>query len=79
MRFLGIRLLPQDIPLRLWPLILEDANKWTTKAKRGWSVKESHSPLDAVYFSVKEKCDVLLQNVHRRRRTRKRKRFLKDA
>jgi hypothetical protein len=29
------RLLPQDIPLRLWPFILEDANKWTAKAKQG--------------------------------------------
>jgi len=73
------RLLPQYIPLRLWPFILVDANKWTAKAKQGWSVKESHSPLDAVYFLlVKEKCDVLLLNV-RRRRIRKHKQFLKDA
>lgn len=59
------------------PLILEKANNWTAEPMECWSVKARHSPLDAVYFLVKEKCDVLLQNV--RRRIRKRKRFLQGA
>ena len=59
-------LLSQDISLGLWPRILAKTNDCCTEA--------SHSSLDAVFFLTKEKCDVLLQNV-RRRRIRKRKRF----
>lgn len=60
-------LLALDLPLSLWPLVLEKANLWKKQ-------QASHSALDALFFLMKEKCDVLLQNVHRRR-IRKRKRF----
>jgi hypothetical protein len=59
-------LLSKDIPLALWPYILAKTNTWDKET--------SHQPLDALFFLVKEKCDVLLQNV-RRRKIRKRKRF----
>jgi len=58
-------LLSQEVPLNYWPSILAKTNTWTEET--------SHRPSDALYFLVKEKCDVLLQNV-RRRRIRKRKR-----
>jgi hypothetical protein len=59
-------LLSQTVPLALWPRILAKTNAWKDEA--------SHSPLDALYFLLCEKNDVLLQNV-RRRKIRKRKRF----
>lgn len=58
------------IPLTYWPYILEKASKWNKAT--------SHSSLDAFYFLVKEKPDILLQNV-KRRRIRKRKRFQLDG
>jgi hypothetical protein len=58
-------LLSQNMPLSLWPHILCKANTWNHYV--------SHSPLDALFFLMKEKNDVLLQNV-RRRKIRKRKR-----
>lgn len=63
-------LMPQNIPLGLWPRILAKANTWNQQT--------SHSSLDALYFLTKEKCDVLLQNV-RRRPIRKRKRSAYDS
>lgn len=60
------RVLSQTIPLSLWPHILAKANTWEQQT--------SHNSLDALFFLVREKSDVLLQNVHRRR-IRKRKRF----
>ena len=59
------QVLPLDLPLNVWPLVLEEANKWN---------QTSHSSLDAVFLLLKEKSNVLLQNIHRRR-IRKRKRF----
>lgn len=59
-------LLSRDIPLALWPRILAKTNTWNRHV--------SHAPLDALFFLTKEKCDVLLQNV-RRRKIRKRKRY----
>lgn len=59
-------ILSENVPLALWPLVLSKTNVLNKK--------DSHSPMDVIYFLVKEKCDVLLQNVHRRR-IRKRKRF----
>jgi hypothetical protein len=58
-------LLSQQIRLDYWPSILAKANRWDRY--------DSHSSLDALYFLIKEKNPVLLQNV-RRRRIRKRKR-----
>lgn len=58
-------LLSQQIRLDYWPSILAKANRWDRYT--------SHSSLDALYFLIKEKNPVLLQNV-RRRRIRKRKR-----
>lgn len=55
-----------DIPLELWSLILQEANEWTEQT--------SHSSLDALYFLVREKNGILLQNVKKRKR-RKRRRF----
>jgi len=55
-----------NVPLGLWPRILAKANIW--------NMETSHSSLDALYFLMREKNDVLLQNV-RKRRIRKRKRF----
>ena len=54
-----------DLPLNLWPLLLEKADNWKRDA--------SHSNLDVLYFLLREKNTELLQNV-RRRRIRKRKR-----
>jgi len=59
-------LFADNITLSLWPRILDKANKWNKET--------SHSSLDALYFLMREKNDVLLQNV-RKRRIRKRKRF----
>lgn len=59
-------LVPQDVPLSLWPRILVKANTWRSQT--------SHSHLDALFFLMREKNDVLLQNV-RKRKIRKRKRF----
>jgi hypothetical protein len=59
-------LLPQNIPLGLWPRVLAKADNWDKE--------DSHSSLDFLFFLMREKNDVLLQNV-RRRRIRKRKRF----
>jgi len=58
-------LLSQDVPLNYWPSILAKTNTWNEET--------SHRPLDALFFLLKEKNDVLLQNV-RRRPIRKRKR-----
>lgn len=44
-----------DVSLGLWPRILAKMNSWDEK--------DSHSTLDALLFLVKEKCDMLLQNV----------------
>lgn len=55
-----------DVPLALWPYILESTKDCYENA--------SHSSLDALFFLVREKSPVLLQNIHRRR-IRKRKRF----
>lgn len=59
-------LLPKNFPLALWPYFLAKTNTWN-----GYT---SHTPLDALFFLTREQCDVLLQNV-RRRKIRKRKRF----
>lgn len=58
------------IPLKLLPHVLEKADNWKCDT--------SHSHLDVLYYLVKEKHTVLLQNVHRRR-IRKRKRYGLDA
>lgn len=58
-------LLSQDVPLNYWPSILVKANQWNRF--------DSHAPVDAILFLLREKSDVLLQNV-KRRRIRKRKR-----
>lgn len=58
-------LLSQDVPLSFWPRILAKANKWNEY--------DSHKSHDALFFLLKEKNDVLLQNV-RNRKIRKRKR-----
>ena len=55
-----------DLPLSLWSLFLEKADTWKCDA--------SHSHLDVLYFLLREKNTLLLQNV-RRRRIRKRKRY----
>lgn len=60
--------LPLEVRPNLWPLILEKANHSFLNEK------SSHSHLDIINFLVREKSDVLLQNIHRRR-TRKRKRY----
>jgi hypothetical protein len=52
-----------DLPLSLWSLFLEKADTWKCDA--------SHSHLDVLYFLLREKNTLLLQNV-RRRRIRKR-------
>jgi hypothetical protein len=62
-------LLSKNIPLALWPRILAKANAWNRHSKH----YVSHGPLDALFFLMREKNDVLLQNV-RRRKIRKRKR-----
>jgi hypothetical protein len=59
------QVLSQNVRLALWPRILAKTKTWNTT---------SHSSLDALFFLTKEKSDVLLQNVHRRK-IRKRKRF----
>lgn len=59
-------LLSRNVSLALWPLILAKANTWTKE--------HSHGPLDALFFLLREKNDVLFQNV-RRRKIRKRKRY----
>jgi hypothetical protein len=58
------------VPLKLLPLVLEKADKWKCDT--------SHSHLDVLFFLLKEKNPILLQNV-RRRRIRKRKRYGFDA
>lgn len=55
-----------DMSLNLWPYILEKADTWRSST--------SHSHLNVLYYLMREKNAVLLQNV-RRRRIRKRKRF----
>lgn len=55
----------QNVPLALWPRILAKTKTWNTT---------SRSSLDALFFLTREKSNVLLQNVHRRK-IRKRKRF----
>lgn len=47
-----------DVPLHWWSSILADT--------KDWNREDSHSPLDLLYFFVKEKNDVLLQNVRGR-------------
>lgn len=64
--------LSQDIPLNLWPLILAETKFWD------WRRSASHKSVDILFSLVKEKCDVLFQNIHRRR-IRKRKRYGFDA
>lgn len=59
-------LLSQDVPLSYWPRIMAKAN--------GWNKMTSHQPIDVLFFLLKEKNDVLLQNV-RRRKIRKRRRY----
>lgn len=59
-------LLSQNIQPALWPRIL--AMSILLKEET------SHSPVDALYLLIKEKSDVLLQNVHRRK-IQKRKRY----
>lgn len=54
------------IPLSYRPHILAKAAQWDQET--------SHGPLDALLFLTREKSDVLLQNV-RKRKIRKRKRF----
>jgi len=56
-------LLCQEVPLNYWPKILAKTNSWC---------QTSHHPCDALFLLIKEKNDVLLQNVHRGR-IRKRK------
>jgi hypothetical protein len=63
-------LLSKNIPLALWPRILAKANAWNRHFSNHYV---SHGPLDALFFLMREKNDVLLQNV-RRRKIRKRKR-----
>lgn len=58
------------LPMNLWPLILKKANMYRESA--------THEPVDILYFLVKEKFSVLLQNV-KKRRVRKRKRCAIDA
>ena len=50
--------LPQSIPLNLWPVILAKANSWENET--------SHRPLDILYFLMREKNDVFLQHMQRR-------------
>ena len=57
------------VPTKLLPSILEKADRWEC---------DSHSHLDVLFYLVKEKNPLLLQNV-RRRRIRKRKRYGFDA
>jgi hypothetical protein len=57
-------------PLNLLPLILQKADRWKCDT--------SHSHLDVLFFLLKEKNPILLQNV-RRRRIRRRKRYDFDA
>lgn len=54
-QFLGV----DDVPLNFWPVILAETNAWSREA--------SHGPLDFLFFLMKEKKDVLLQNVHQGR------------
>lgn len=63
-------ILPYSIPLNFWPHILKKAHTYQNSA--------THSGMDVLYFLVKEKHTVLLQNV-KRRRIRKRKRYAIDA
>ena len=58
------------LPTKLLPLVLEKADTWKCDT--------SHSHLDVLFFLLKEKNPILLQNV-RRRRIRKRKRYGFDA
>lgn len=51
------RLLPNPTPLNYWPRILKKADTW----KR----VDSHSPLDFLLCMIREKNDVLLQNVRK--------------
>lgn len=64
-------LLSNDIPLNVWPLILSETKAWNGNEK-------SHKTRDILFFLLKEKSDVLLQNV-KRRRIRKRKRYGYDS
>lgn len=59
-------ILSKNVPLALWPLILGRT--------KDLAPDNSHRIEDVLYFLIKEKNDVLFQNV-RRRRIRKRKRF----
>lgn len=59
-------LLSQNVPLNYWPRILEKT--------KDWNKIHSHKQADVLFFLLKEKNDVLLQNV-RCRKIRKRKRF----
>lgn len=53
------RVLPLNIPLNLWPRILSNADQWNKQT--------SHTSFDALFYLLKEKNDVLLQNVRKRR------------
>lgn len=66
------RLLSQEVPLNYWPKILAKSNQCTSLSSNGKIA--GHKPRDVVYFLLKEKNGVLLQNV-KKRRIRKRKRF----
>jgi hypothetical protein len=59
-------ILSKNVPLALWPLILASTKDLLPD--------NSHQTEDVLFFLIKEKNDVLFQNV-RRRRIRKRKRF----
>lgn len=61
-----VLLADDNVPLNFWPAVLAKADAWKHQT--------SHSHLDALFYLVREKNDVLLQNV-RKRRIRKRKRF----
>jgi len=71
-------LLPEEVPLGLWPSILNLTNDWAPPGHilEGDSLQDpeyqrtSHGPVDALYFLVKQKPDVLLQNVRCRKRKR---------
>lgn len=60
-------LLSQDVLLNLWSWLLAETKTWS-------GAEKSHTSRDIIVFLVKEKYDVLFQNIHRRR-IRKRKRY----
>lgn len=62
------QLLPKNVPLGLWPLILARANSYHHY--------DSHSSLDLLYYLIKEKHDVLLLNVRYCRSIRKSSSFI---